>query len=349
MEALVGDVSALIWSEYAAGYGTLWSPLACRQWRNQREVYILQQGLSQQQKNNQGSMCASLKALARDNCEYLLEWVFRRRHGRDNWKRKWAIDILITTAAKYGHRKLMYYCLLWDGTDLSRAMAAAAYGGHERLVRECFRDRVISRAEENTDLEEDDTIEHDWPVWVLREVMTSAARGGHLSIVCLCYDEWKIQDYNTVNEAMVFAAGNGHEDLLRFCHDELGATEVGAAVKRAAWRGHASIVRLCCDEWGNGVSSEVMGQAMESAASAGHMDTVRLCYEQLHRYKDRRLLTNWANRSMLTAAENGHVEIVRMCYEEWGATDVRSAKRRAKQGKHANVVKLCTQWMDAIQ
>jgi hypothetical protein len=73
------------------------------------------------------------------------------------------------------------------------AMAAAAGGGHEAIVRLC----------------------HDvWGAADVDRVMATAAESGHEAIVRLCHDEWGATD--DVNKHMASAAFGGREGSCGF-------------------------------------------------------------------------------------------------------------------------------------
>jgi len=172
-----------------------------------------------------------------------------------------------------------------------------------------------------------DRPESHWPAY---QIMYSAVRGGHesimrlcrdkyglstvgygmmilaathdqKSIVRLCYDEWRIRELWVINESMCAAASGGYESILRLCHDEYGADNVEQAMSDAAFRGHESIVRICHNEWN---ATDV-------------------------------------NRAMADAARGGREHIVRLCHDEWGATNVQQAIKEALLYKHDHIVRLC--------
>jgi hypothetical protein len=138
---------------------------------------------------------------------------------------------------------------------INAAMAAAAEGGHEAIVRLC----------------------HDgWGAAEVDEAMEHAARYGHEVLVRLCHDVWGASSYYSLNGAMAKAAKGGHEVLVQLCHDEWGAADVDRAMAEAARGGHEAIVRLCHDEWG----ATDVDWVMAMAAKRGHEALVRLCLDE---------------------------------------------------------------------
>jgi len=349
---LIPDVCRLVLARYASEYAPLWQ-LACTKWKNQKVVVAVNPTASRDDADDDG--VRGLQALARDGQTDLLQWLHGRRRvqGQKDWTED-TTNVLMRTAAKYGHDKLVHRCRLWGATDVAGAMAAAAYGGHETLVRALFHEK-IAPPERRTN---PDDVGHDWPLRDVVNTISYAACGGHTSIVQMGHDEWHLD----VEEPMAYAAGNGHEHLVRYCHDVLGGRNVNGAMIQAAREGYIGIVRLCREEWkatdvdGAMVAAAEGGQmdilrlchdhyhatdinaAMVAAAEGGHMDILRLCHDHYH-------ATN-VNQTMVAAAWWGHEQIVRICHDEWGATtNVVGARRAADRHGHTNIVRMCDRWI----
>ncbi len=140
--------------------------------------------------------------------------------GADN------VEAAMAAAAGGGHESIVRWCHnAWGAAAVNTAMAAAAGGGHEGLVR-LFHD--------------------EWGAYAVSWAMGMAARGGHEAIVRLCHDDWGAAV--DVDWSMAEAAGGGYEAIVRLCHDEWGASHVNWAMAVAAKRGHEAIVRLCHNE-----------------------------------------------------------------------------------------------------
>jgi hypothetical protein len=140
------------------------------------------------------------------------------------------INAAMAAAAEGGHEVIVRWChYTWGAADVDIAMAAAAKKkrGHEAIVRLC----------------------HDeWGAAEVDEAMVHAARYGHEVLVRLCHDVWGASSYYSLNGAMAKAAKGGHEAIMRLCHDEWGADDVNRAMAEAAKGGHEALVRLCHDE-----------------------------------------------------------------------------------------------------
>ena len=270
-------------------------------------------------------------------------------------------------AARGGHERLVQLCYkewvaatpaggqLQDGIDL--AMQEAARGGHESIVRLCH--AWCTANLENTLMHkigvvDPHTAAHMCVILYVSGVcdtLCRAARGGHASIVNLCY-QWlaanvtrmtayatrtidpdtvmimcKERTINTANDAMKEAAKGGHEHVVRLCHDHYHATDVDEAMAQAAWCGQEHIVRMCHDEWG----ATNANRAMMMAAWHGHEKIVRLCHDEYN--------ATDVTAAMHRAADDGHDHIVRLCYE-WGARNLRQVQEEALKKEHGVTLKL---------
>jgi len=204
------------------------------------------------------------------NNERLLEWIQSQRKDWNQSRRNMSTVSMFGAAARGGHERLMRQCYIalrnvYMLVDVNWGMRRAARGGHERLVRICA---------------------DEWGASQKDSAMAAAARGGHESIVRLCYAHYGFWGPDCVNQAMTGAIRGGHERLVRICIEEYGTNEHGRklaneyrakqmdlAMAVAAAVGNEHFVRLCHDEWG----ATDIHSALQMAVSEGHSHIVDLC------------------------------------------------------------------------
>jgi len=385
MEAtLVADVQAQIFRDYARAYMPMVAR-ACGRWR----TWVLNNGDPLFRRYPKCTRY-SIIDVVRDGNRALVQWVGENHTAHCfYWEESKRIRI-ISVAARCGHDAIVTLCLnVWKWPLGWVAFRNAVRGGHADLIQKLEQSHAKA-LDANTNtyigcwLASDELMLYaargGHEVYVRRyhalnhsntnlsdivfSVMERAARGGHMHIMRICFDEWgatkrffpamlaaargghehvvrflhdtyeNCRDRMAVAMSMTNAARGGHVQLVRVCHDEWGATSVNTAMECAFEFGHVGLARMCRDMWG---AKPDLNKLMKSAAANGDEDGIRICIEE------------WSATDMddvmAAAAEKGHEHIVRLCKEKYGADDFESARCSAARKHHDQIVSLCDAWI----
>jgi len=185
------------------------------------------------------------------------------------------------------------------------------------------------------------------------DMLIAAARGGHVELVALLYEEWQAgmlpnlehnMAYQPMLDAIWEAASQGHIPVIRKCIEYLQLysdnefsvmnAAADAAISAAARAGREQLVQLCMDEW----DARDIRSIMTEAAIGGHEHIMRRCKEE---WKDPSDYFSLEERGMAAAAYGGHERLVRLCHDEWGARNIDWTMLMAAHGGQLHIMRLC--------